>query len=87
MILARFKFGGSVQDCHTFICMKEILADFNLVVGRPTAKVETAEFKSSPNFLAIRYCPDISPLQFWGGKHGRRSGTRLHVSRTQYYIY
>ena len=26
-ILARFKFGGSVQDHHTIICMGEILAD------------------------------------------------------------
>ena len=38
IILARFKFGGSVQDRHTFICQEEILADFNLAVGRPTAK-------------------------------------------------
>ena len=37
-ILARFKFGGLVQDRHTFICIEEILADFNLAVGRPTAK-------------------------------------------------
>ena len=38
-LLARFKLGDSVQDRHTFICMEEILADFNLAVGRPTAKL------------------------------------------------
>ena len=27
-ILARFKFGGSVQYRHTYICEEEILADF-----------------------------------------------------------
>ena len=37
-ILARFKFGGLIQDHHRFICMEEILADFNLAVGRLTAK-------------------------------------------------
>ena len=46
-ILARFKFGGSVQDRHTYICEEEILADFKLAVGRPTAK--------PTNFPAIQY--------------------------------
>ena len=36
---ARFEFGGSVQDHHMFIYMGEILADFNLAIGRPTAKL------------------------------------------------
>ena len=32
--IGRFKFGGSVRDCHTYICRYEILADFNLAVAR-----------------------------------------------------
>ena len=28
-----FKFGGSVRDCHMYICKYEVLADFNLVVA------------------------------------------------------
>ena len=46
-ILVRLKFGGSVQDRHTFICMESWKKFFNLAVGRPTAKL--------PNFLAIWY--------------------------------
>ena len=37
-ILARFKFGGPAQDRHTYTCEEENLVDFNLAVGRPTAK-------------------------------------------------
>ena len=36
-----FKFGGSVRDCHTYICKYEILSDFNLAgskLDRQTAK-------------------------------------------------
>ena len=47
----RFKFGGSVQDHHVYICEKEILADFNLVVAQ--AVRQTAKFNSPPNFPAI----------------------------------
>ena len=36
--IGRFKFGGSVQDRHTYICKYEILADFNLAVAKQTAK-------------------------------------------------
>lgn len=28
-----FKFGGSVQDHHTYICEQELLADFNLAIA------------------------------------------------------
>ena len=38
-VLARFKFGSPVQDCHMYIiCEEESLANFNLAVGRSTAK-------------------------------------------------
>ena len=36
--LTRLKFGGLVQDHHTYICEEEILADFNLAIGGPIAK-------------------------------------------------
>ena len=32
--IGRFKFGGSVRDCHTYICRYEMLVDFNLAVAR-----------------------------------------------------
>ena len=38
-----------------YICKHEILADFNLVVARQTAK--------PPNFLAIRYAINIHRLK------------------------
>ena len=51
--IGRFKFGGSVRDCHTYICKYEILADFNLVVAKTDH--QTAKFNSPPNFPAIQY--------------------------------
>ena len=50
-----FKFGDSVQDCHTYniICKHKILAAFNLAVAKTDH--QTAKFNLPPNFLAIQY--------------------------------
>ena len=53
-----FKFGSSVKDRHTSICKYEILADFNLVVAKQTAKLN-----SPPNFLAIQYAIILERFQ------------------------
>ena len=49
-----FKFGGSVQDHHMYMHIreKEILADLNLAVAQ--AVRQTAKFNSPPTFPAIR---------------------------------
>ena len=52
-ILARFKRGGSVQDRHTFVCMEEILADFNLAVGRPTAKLPNLNNRQISGYTVV----------------------------------
>ena len=33
-----FNFGGSVRDCHMYICKYELLVDFNFKVDRQPAK-------------------------------------------------
>ena len=52
-ILVRFKLGGSVQNRHTFICMEEILADFNLAVGRPTAKPPNLNHRQISDYTVL----------------------------------
>ena len=51
-LICGFKFGGLVWDRHTYICEKEILADFNSAV---IIYAKPPKFNSPPNFPAIRY--------------------------------
>ena len=51
--IGRFKFGGSVRDCHTYICKYGILADFNLGVAK--VDHQTAEVNSPSKFQVKQY--------------------------------
>ena len=53
-----FKFGGSVRDCHTYICKYEVLAGFNF--GGRKLDCQTAKFNFLPNFPAICYIQEYN---------------------------